>query len=117
LIIRIRLIFLEGEFSRGQVFAHGADLQHTGGFQASQVGGRRGELVEQPADAREIALAGFGHHDAARQAPEQRSADGLLEDLDHASNGTGRHVQLGPRCVEAAMPSRRLESAHGVERR
>ena len=94
-----------------------AHRQHPGGFETLQIDGRLVELVEQRADAREVAAAGFGHHDAPRQSPEQRDTQPVLEDLDQTPHGIGRDVEFGARRVEASQARRCFEGAERVERR
>ena len=75
------------------------------------------ELVEQRADTRKIAAAGFGHRDAPRQSPEQRDTQPVLEQLDQTPHGIGRNVELGARRFEAAQARRCFECPDRVERR
>ena len=93
------------------------DRQYPGGFETLQIDRRLVELVEQRSDACEIAAAGFGHHNAPRQSPEQRDTQPVLEDLDQAPHGIGRNIEFDACRVETSKARRCFEGVDRVERR
>jgi hypothetical protein len=74
-----------------------------------------GQVVERPAQDRQVALAGVGEDERAGLAGEEPGAQPVLQVLDLLADGGRRDAQLLGRLGEAGMPRRRLEGAQPVQ--
>jgi hypothetical protein len=94
-----------------------ANGQYRGRFAPLQIGRGVGELVEQNPDVVEITAARLRHHDSARQPPEQRDPEPILEYLHQPTNRVGRNIEFGAGGLKSPFACGRLKCTDGVQRR
>ena len=83
---------------------------------ASRTASQTSELAERSADVSHKVGAFGGEYYAARPPFEQRYSKPILQKSDLLPDGPVCYMQIGGRSHKATVPSRCLESAHGVER-
>jgi hypothetical protein len=79
--------------------------------------GQARQRVEDRCQSELVGAPGAGHGELVGLALEQRDAEPVLEQVHHAADRSRRHVQLGRRGGEAAVPRRRLERPDAIKKR
>jgi hypothetical protein len=77
--------------------------------------GRFGDRLQRFADRDRIGGAGLGQSELAAAALKQRNAEPIFQILHGVAHRAGGDVELLRRLLEAAVPGRRLEYAHGAQ--
>ncbi len=117
----VRVLFEEARQPRHQpdISERGADADRDrpAALAAEQVLGAGGQVVEGLADDRQVAVAGVGQAQRARQPGEERGPQPLLELLDLLADRGRGDVQFLRRFGEAGVTGGGLEGAQPVQRR